>query len=87
MTQKNNQWHVNYLKFNQILDSNQQLIATCNKTGSLTELQANANMISAVPDLLMFALAFIEQADTENNELVEMAKNAVSKALPNKKFD
>lgn len=87
MTQKNNQWHVNYLKFNQILDSNQQLIATCNKTGSLTELQANANMISAVPDLLMFALAFIEQADTENNELFEMAKNAVSKALPNKKFD
>ena len=80
-------WSVNYQKFNQVLDENGRIVATVNKHESLTELKARADLIAATPDLLNFALMYIEQHKSENSEMMNVAKTAVLKAIPKKRFD
>ena len=44
-------WHASYSKFSQVKAANGAIVATCNRLSNLVNLQANANLIAAAPDL------------------------------------
>lgn len=50
-------WHSGFTKFSQVFAENGALIARCNRLTSLTNLQANARLIAAAPELLEACLA------------------------------
>jgi hypothetical protein len=45
-------WHVNFTKFSEVRTDEGALIAKCEKLSGLVNLQANARLIAAAPDLL-----------------------------------
>lgn len=66
-------WKVNYNKFSEVLAENGALVATCNRLGSLVNLQANANVIAQAPSLLKIAerLAAISEGLRNGNSSAE----------------
>lgn len=45
-------WKVNYTKFSEVRAENGAVIAECKKLTNLVNLQANARLVAAAPDLL-----------------------------------
>lgn len=66
-------WKVNYNKFSEVLAENGALVATCNRLGSLVNLQANAQVIAQAPSLLKIAerLAAISEGLRNGNSAAE----------------
>jgi len=83
-------WEVNFTKFSHVLAENGALIATCNRLGSLTNLEANARVIAQSPILFGIVERLAAIADGLNNgnsaaeheacRLAEQARAAIAKA-------
>lgn len=56
-------WRMNYTQFSEVLAENGALIATCERLGSLTTLQANAALIAQAPELFRIATELAAIAD------------------------
>jgi len=81
-------WKANFQKIAEVQAENGALIAKCNKLTSLVNLQANARLIAAAPELLdalETCLAFIEDAHILEGQWhwdpVEKARAAIAKAI------
>lgn len=59
-------WSVNYAKFSEVRAGNGAVIAKCNKLTNLVNLQANARLVAAAPDLLAFAQRFLDDHNSED---------------------
>ena len=64
-------WTVNYTKFSEVRTSDGAIVAKCTKLTTLTNMQANAALIAAAPELLA-ALEADEQAQKLYDEYLEM---------------
>jgi hypothetical protein len=79
---------VNYSKFSQVQAENGALIATCNRLDTLVNLQANAHLIAAAPEMyealeLIYGRLLMSDRDGESRITAEdgkMAELALKKA-------
>ena len=77
-------WSVNFKKFDEVTASNGAIVASCNKLTGLVNLQANARLIAAAPDLLEALKGLVAWADDLRREDpvedLRKARAAISKA-------
>lgn len=79
MTAKHTQgpWKINYTKFSEIMAENGALIAKVNKLNGLVNLEANARLIAAAPELLAALHNMLEDGDeTDRKQALEAIKKA-----------
>lgn len=68
-------WGVNYSRFSEVRTADGAVIATCNKLSGLVNLQANARLIAAAPELLA-ALQWVMRAAAEDSPAMWSACSA-----------
>ena len=84
-------WKVDFKKFNQVKAENGALIAECRTLNGMVNLQANARLIAAAPELLEMLKKFVayENAMEANDDVLgmtlyfecsELARVAIAKA-------
>ena len=79
-------WHADFQKISEVKADNGALIARCNKLTSLTNLQANARLIAAAPELLEALEAMkssfhgVEWMEPLMQQASAMARAAIAKA-------
>lgn len=83
-------WKVTYRHIQKVVAENGALIATCNRLGSLIELQATARLIAQAPELFRIVSRLADLSDGLNNSnsgaeemacrLAEQARAAIAKA-------
>ena len=81
-------WTVPYKEFSKVKAENGAVIATCHKLTNLTNLEANARLLAAAPDLLSvcqrLATVNVFSADNDVAQNIMMACDAVEKATGEK---
>ena len=77
-------WHVNYSDFSQVKAANGAIVAACNRLSHLVNLQANANLIAAAPELYEALRSIINDLPSNRDWLdptiERVAKDALKKA-------
>ena len=74
-------WHVNYSKFSQVKAANGAIVATCNRLSNLVNLQSNANLIAAAPDMYEALRAIISDLPSNRDWLDPVVERAAKDAL------
>lgn len=81
-------WKVNFKKFSEVRAENGAVVAECKNLTGLVNLQANAKLIAAAPDLLGSLIAITNQlervGDTRPNkdgQFIDDARAAIEKAV------
>lgn len=76
-------WHVEFTRFSDVKAENGAIVAKCNKLTGLVNLQANARLIAAAPDLLEALRAAVRQNDNDmlmTGEELRACRAAIAKA-------
>ena len=78
-------WAVNFKKFSEVRAENGALVAECKKLTGLVNLQANARLVAAAPDLLaalqrLIACYSVSHSPADRASAWEQAKMAVGAA-------
>ena len=74
-------WKVNYAKFNEVKTSDGARVATCSNLNGLVNLQANARLIAAAPELLDALIECLEcEFAVTDKSAIAKAQAAIAKA-------
>ena len=74
-------WAVNFKKFSEVRAENGAIVAECKKLTGLVNLQANARLIAAAPELLECLRAVLDEHPGTENARTVKAMAAIAKAV------